>query len=419
MTTRNGSNGALDVAAIRNDFPILDKTARGKPLIYLDNAATSQKPRQVIQALVDYYEGYNANIHRGVHALAEEATERYEGTRQKVKSFIGAASTREILFTRNTTEAINLVAYTWGRQNIGAGDEILITRMEHHSNIVPWQIIAAERGAHVRYVEFDEDGIVEPEAIKNALTDRTKILAITHMSNVLGTINPVAEAARFAHDAGALILVDGAQSVPHMPVNVQELDCDFMAFSSHKMLGPTGVGVLYGKEALLESMPPFLGGGEMIDRVSDDMSTWNELPWKYEAGTPNIADVIAFGAAVDYLSALGMDRVREHERELVAYAIEAVGGVPDIKIYGPRDPVRRGGVVAFNFGEIHAHDVGTILDYEGIAVRVGHHCCQLLMKELDIPGTARASFYVYNTPEEVDALVTGLAKVKEMFKLGA
>jgi cysteine desulfurase / selenocysteine lyase len=419
MTTRIGSHGALDVTAIRTDFPILEKTARGKPLIYLDNAATSQKPRQVIQALVDYYEGYNANIHRGVHALAEEATERYEGTRQKVARFIGAASTKEIVFTRNTTEAINLVAYTWGRQHIGAGDEILITRMEHHSNIVPWQLIAAERGAKLRYIEFSEDGIVEPEDIKRALTDRTRILAITHMSNVLGTINPVAEAAKLAHAAGALILVDGAQSVPHMPVDVQELDCDFLAFSSHKMLGPTGVGVLYGKQALLESMPPFLGGGEMIERVSDDMSTWNELPWKYEAGTPNIADVVAFGAAIDYLSALGMDRVREHERELVAYAIEAIGGVPGIKIYGPRDAVRRGGVVAFNFGEIHAHDVGTILDYEGIAVRVGHHCCQLLMKSLDIPGTARASFYVYNTPEEVDALVTGLSKVKEMFKLGA
>lgn len=419
MTANNRTNGPLDVAAIRRDFPILEKTARGKPLVYLDNAATSQKPRAVIDALVEYYEGFNANIHRGVHALAEEATERYEGTRQKVARFINAPSTRTILFTRNTTEAINLVAYTWGRANIGAGDEILITRMEHHSNIVPWQIIAAERGATVRYIEFSEQGTIEPEDIQRALTDRTKILAMTHMSNVLGTINPVAEATRLAHQAGALILVDGAQSVPHMPVDVQELDCDFLAFSSHKMLGPTGVGVLYGREAVLESMPPFLGGGEMIDRVSDDMSTWNELPWKYEAGTPNIADVIAFGAAVDYLSGLGMERVREHERELVAYALEAIGGIPDVTIYGPKDAGRRGGVVAFNMGEIHAHDVGTIVDYEGIAIRVGHHCCQLLMKELDVPGTARASFYVYNTPEEVDRLVDGLAKVKEMLRIGA
>src|SRR5215211_2516311 len=418
MTIQTSTSGALDVATIRKDFPILAREVHGKPLIYLDNAATSQKPRQFIQALVEYYEGYNANIHRGVHALAELATERYEGTRQKVARFIGAASTREIIFTRNTTEAINLVAYTWGRQNIGAGDEILVTRMEHHSNVVPWQLLAAERGAKLRFISFSEECVVEPEDIKKALTDRTRILAITHMSNVLGTINPVAEAAKLAHEAGALILVDGAQSVPHMPVDVQDLDCDFLAFSSHKMLGPTGVGVLYGKEALLESMPPFLGGGEMIDRVSDDMSTWNELPWKYEAGTPNIADVIAFGAAIDYLSALGMERVREHERELVAYAMEAIGNVPDIKIFGPRDSVRRGGVVAFNFGDIHSHDVGMILDYEGIAVRVGHHCCQLIMKDLGIPGTARASFYVYNTPEEVDSLVTGLSKVKEMFRVG-
>jgi cysteine desulfurase / selenocysteine lyase len=419
MTSQIEAHGALNVAEIRKDFPILEKTARGKPLVYLDNAATSQKPRAVIQALVDYYEGYNANIHRGVHALAEEATERYEATRQKVARFIGASSTREILFTRNTTEAINLVAYTWGRQNISPGDEILITRMEHHSNIVPWQILAAERGAKLLYIPLTDDGTIEVEDIRRVLSDRTRILAITHMSNVLGTINPIPEVSRLAHEAGALILVDGAQSVPHMPVNVRELDCDFMAFSSHKMLGPTGVGVLYGKEALLVSMPPFLGGGEMIDRVSDDTSTWNELPWKYEAGTPNIADVIAFGAAIDYLSALGMDRVREHERELVAYALEAIGSIPQIKIYGPKDAVRRGGVVAFNFGDIHAHDVGTILDYEGIAIRVGHHCCQILMKELDIPGTARASFYIYNEPEEIDALVTGLSKVKEMFRLGA
>ncbi|MFN0073032.1 MAG: cysteine desulfurase [Chloroflexota bacterium] len=419
MTSLHSSLGALDVAAIRQDFPILTKFARGKPLIYLDNAATSQKPKAVINALVEYYEGFNANIHRGVHALAEEATERYEGVRQKVARFIHAPNTRSIVFTRNTTEAINLVAYTWGRQNISAGDEILITRMEHHSNIVPWQILAAERGAHLRFIELREDGTIEPEDIQKALTDRTKLLALTHMSNVLGTINPVAEAARLAHEVGAIILVDGAQSVPHMPVDVQALDCDFLAFSSHKMLGPTGVGVLYGREALLESMPPFLGGGEMIDRVSDAMSTWNELPWKFEAGTPNIADVIAFGAAIDYLSNLGMERVREHERELVAYALEAIGNVPEIQIYGPKDAVRRGGVVAFNYGEIHAHDVGTILDYEGIAVRVGHHCCQLLMKELDIAGTARASFYVYNTPEEVDALIVGLAKVKEMLRLGA
>src|SRR5215207_3054803 len=383
----------MDSDTIRADFPILARQVHGKPLVYLDNAATSQKPRQVIQALVDYYEGYNANIHRGVHALAEEATERYEGARLKVARFIGAPSTRSIIFTRNTTEAINLVAYTLGREKVGPGDEILITRMEHHSNVVPWQMLAQEKGATVRYIEFDENGVIDPEAVRQLVTDRTKILAITQMSNVLGTINPVAEIARIAHQAGAYVLIDGAQSVPHMPVNVVELDCDFMAFSSHKMLGPTGVGVLYGKEEILEAMPPFLGGGEMIDRVYDDHSTYNELPWKFEAGTPNIGDVIAFGAAIDYLSNLGMERVREHERELVAYAIEALGDIPEITLYGPKNAGQRGGVAAFNFGEIHAHDVGTILDYEGIAIRVGHHCCQVLMRHLDIAGTARASFY--------------------------
>src|SRR5215216_552979 len=308
----------MNIEKIRADFPILARQVHGRPLVYLDNAATSQKPRQVIQALVDYYEGYNANIHRGVHALAEEATERYEQTRRRVARFIGADGPDTIVFTRNTTEGINLVAYTWGRQNVGAGDEIVLTEMEHHSNLVPWQILAQEKGARLRFAELRDDGTLDLGQVRSLIGPRTRLVAMVHMSNVLGTINPVAEVARLAHEQGALMLVDGAQSVPHMPVDVRALGCDFLAFSSHKMLGPTGVGVLWGRRDLLESMPPFLGGGEMIADVSRDVSTYNELPWKYEAGTPNIADVVAFGAAIDYLEALGMEAVREHERELVA-----------------------------------------------------------------------------------------------------
>jgi cysteine desulfurase / selenocysteine lyase len=405
----------MNLSHLRDDFPILSRQVHGKPLVYLDNAATSQKPRQVIQALVDYYEGYNANIHRGVHALAEQATEAYESARGKVVRFIGADSPDTILFTRNTTEAINLVAYTWGRQQIGPGDEIIITEMEHHSNIVPWQILAQEKGARLRYITIRPDGTLDLGQYAELLGPRTRLVALSHVSNVLGTLNPVAEVARLAHQQGALVLVDGAQSVPHLPVKLADLDVDFFAFSSHKMLGPTGIGVLWGRRELLEAMPPFLGGGEMIADVGRDISTYNVLPWKYEAGTPNIADAIAFGAAIDYLEAVGMDAIRAHERDLTAYALEALGREPDLTIYGPRDADHRGGVIAFNLADIHSHDLGAVLDYEGIAIRVGHHCCQVLMKKLDIAGTARASFYLYNTEEEVDALVRALSAARAMF----
>ncbi len=405
----------FDPRALRADFPILERRVHDKRLVYLDNAATSQKPRQVIQALARYYECSNANVHRGLHTLAEEATEQYEGARRKAARFINASGPDEILFTRNTTEAINLVALTWGRANVRAGDEILITEMEHHSNLVPWQLLCQATGARLRYARICPDGTLDLDQVAALIGERTRLVAMTHMSNVLGTINPVGGVARLAHARGALLLVDGAQSVPHLPVDVRALDCDFLAFSSHKMLGPTGVGVLYGRRELLQAMPPLFGGGEMISRVEEQFSTWNELPWKFEAGTPNIADAIAFGAALDYLSALGMEAVREHERQLVAYALEALGQVPAITIYGPPDPAQRGGVVAFNFGGIHPHDVATVLDYEGVAVRAGHHCCQVLMRTLDIPAAARASFYVYNTEEDVDALVEALNSVREVF----
>ncbi|MCC7104363.1 MAG: cysteine desulfurase [Chloroflexi bacterium] len=399
---------------IREDFPILKRQVHGRPLVYLDNAATSQKPRQVIQALVDYYELHNANIHRGVHTLAEEATDLYEGARRRIGRFIGAESPASIIFTRNTTESINLVARTWGTANLRAGDEIVISEMEHHSNLVPWQMLAAERGVVLRYLEIDGDGQLSLEQAARLIGPRTRLVAISHTSNVLGTINPVAELGRLAHAQGALVLVDGAQGVPHMRVNVAELGADFLAFSSHKMLGPTGVGVLYGRPALLEAMPPFLGGGDMIEQVERERFTTNALPYKFEAGTPNIGDVIAFGAAIDYLEALGMDAVREHERELVAYALETIGAQPDVTVYGPKDPAHRAGVVAFNVGDIHPHDLGQIVDYDGVAIRAGHHCCQVLMRKLDIPGTGRASFYIYNTREDIDSLVTSLDRARKL-----
>jgi cysteine desulfurase/selenocysteine lyase len=408
-------HGSLDVAAIRRDFPILARQVHDKPLVYLDNAATSQKPRQVIQALVDYYEQTNANIHRGLHTLAEEATEAYEAARAKAARFIGAAGPDEIVFTRNTTESLNLVAYTWAADNIRDGDEIVITTMEHHSNIVPWQWVAERQGAILKYVEFGDDGTIDLADVERLVTPRTKLVSMTHMSNVFGTINPIREVAKIAHAHGALMLVDGAQSVPHMPVDVADLDCDFLAFSSHKMLGPTGVGVLWGRREILDAMRPFLGGGEMIELVGREETTYNVLPWKYEAGTPNIADVIAFGAAVDYLSALGMARVREHEIELTAYALERIGKIPGVTIYGPKDASQRGGVVAFTVDEVHPHDLGQIVDYDGVAIRAGQHCCQVLSASLGVPATARASFYVYNTPEEVDALVKAVEGARAIF----
>jgi cysteine desulfurase/selenocysteine lyase len=406
----------LDVQKIRKDFPILEREVYGKPLVYLDNAATSQKPRQVIDALVHYYEHSNANIHRALHCLGEEATEAYEAAREKVAKFINAPSPENIVFTRNTTEAINLVAYTWARQNIREGDEILLTRMEHHSNLIPWQRLAAEKGATTRYVEITDEQTLALDGLENLFDARTKMMAMPHVSNSLGTINPVEKIGAEARRHGVMFLVDGAQGTPHLPVDVQAIGCDFYAFSSHKMLGPTGVGVLYGRSELLEEMEPFLGGGEMIKKVTYEGATWNDLPWKFEAGTPNIADVIAFGAAIDYLSDVGMENVRQHEIEITDYALRKLSELDDMTIYGPQDLSQRGGVVSFNYGTLHPHDVGTILDRHGVAIRAGHHCTQPLMRQLGVSGTARASFYLYNTLEEVDVLVEALQAAREFFR---
>jgi cysteine desulfurase/selenocysteine lyase len=414
----------LDVDRIRADFPILQRQVHGKPLVYLDNAATSQKPESVIQVMDDYYRRYNANIHRGVHTLAEEATLEYENARRKVARFIHAYSPREVVFVRNTTEAINLVALTWGRANICAGDVIILSVLEHHSNLVPWQLLAKATGGRLEFIGLDPDGHLLLEDLDRLLDqfgERVKLVAVSGMSNVLGTINPVAEIATRAHKAGALMLVDGAQSVPHLPVDVQAIDADFLAFSGHKMLGPTGIGVLWARKEILQSMPPFLGGGDMIKSVHLRESEWNEIPHKFEAGTPNVADGIGLGAAVDYLSELNMEKVHDHEHVVVAYAMECLATVPNLHIYGP-PPEDRGGVVTFNLlrdGEvlIHPHDLASILDREGIAIRAGHHCAQPLMEHYGVPATARASFYVYNTEEEVDRLVEALFKAQQVFGL--
>jgi cysteine desulfurase/selenocysteine lyase len=398
----------LDVQAIRADFPILRRQVAGKPLVYLDNAATSQKPLSVIEAISNYYMYNNANVHRGIHLLSEEATSMYEGAREKVAKFINAPESREIIFTRNATESINLVAYSWGKHNINAGDEIIISAMEHHSNFVPWQQLALEKGAKLIIAELTEDGQLDLDGLKEKLNSKTKLVAITQMSNVLGTITPVKEIAKLVHEVGALFLVDGAQGVAHLPTDVQDIGCDFFVFSFHKMLGPTGVGVLFAKAEILEVMPPFLFGGDMISSVHRDRSRWNELPYKFEAGTPNIADVIGSGAAIDYLTKLGMDNVRKHEIELTEYALKAIQQIDDITVYGPMDCARRGGVISFNLPNIHPHDVGQVMSDLGIAVRAGHHCCQPLMKDLKVPGTARASFYVYNTFTEIDLFIEGL-----------
>jgi len=405
----------FDVAAIREDFPILQRQVHGKPLVYLDNAATTQKPRAVIEALVHFYEHHNANIHRAIHALGEEATAAYEETRAKVARFINAPRPECIVFTRNATEAINLVAYAWGRENLGPGDEIVLTEMEHHSNLVPWQRLAQETGATVKFIGVADDGTLALNDLGSFIGERTKLVAVTHVSNALGTINPVADIVAAAHRRGAVAVVDGAQGAPHMPVDVQAQDCDFYAFSAHKMLGPTGVGILYGRYELLDAMQPFLSGGEMIRRVRLEGANWNDVPWKFEAGTPNIADVIAFSAALDYLTALGMANVRAHEEELAAYALRRLRQNEELIVYGPLDASRRGGVVSFNYPDIHPHDVGTILDREGVAIRAGHHCTQPLMNRLGVAGTVRASFYIYNTAEEVDALLDGIEKVRTFF----
>jgi cysteine desulfurase/selenocysteine lyase len=402
-------------ARVRADFPILQQRMNGKPLVYLDSAATSQKPQAVIAALVRYYEQYNANVHRGIYSIAERATEAYEASRAKVAGFIHAANPAELVFTRSTTEAINLVAYAWGRANVRAGDEILITEMEHHSNLVPWQMLAAERNARLLVVPFDDQGMLIMDEFDRLLSERTKLIALTHQSNVLGTINPVRELAAKAHAAGALVLVDGAQSVPHMPVDVQALGVDFYAFSAHKMCGPTGAGALWARYELLDAMPPFQGGGEMIMLVHLDRSTYKDPPHKFEAGTPNIADCIAWGDAVDYLTGLGMAAVREHEMQLTHYAMRRLSEVPGLRLFGPESPQRRGGVLAFDLDVAHPHDVAQILDQDGIAVRAGHHCAQPLHRRLDVGATTRASLYLYNTEQDVDALVAGLLGVRRMF----
>ncbi|MFN3763287.1 MAG: cysteine desulfurase [Anaerolineae bacterium] len=400
----------LDMEQIRADFPALSRTVHGHPLVFLDSAASSQKPLPVLEAMERIYRECYANVHRGIYAFSEEATLAYENARDRVASFINAPVREEIVFTRNTTEAINLVAYAWGRTNIRPGDRILLTEMEHHSNLVPWQLLAQEKGAHLVYLPITDDGLLRMDLLDSLLDERVKLVAVTMMSNVLGTINPVQEIIRKAHAVGAVVLVDAAQAVPHMPVDVQALDCDFLAFSGHKMCGPTGIGVLYGKEALLEAMPPFLSGGDMIRKVEWESATWNRLPWKFEAGTPAFVEGIGLGAAVDYLTGIGMEAIAEHERELTAYAMERLSALEGLTIVGP-PAHQRGGVIAFTFRGIHPHDVAHMLDMEGVAVRAGHHCAQPLHRRLGLTATVRASFYLYNTPEEVDYLAQALERV--------
>ena len=406
---------AIDIHRLRADFPILDQQVNGRRLVYLDSAATSQKPRPVIDAITRYYETSNANIHRGVHTLAVRATDQYEAARGRVAGFIGASEPGSVVFTRNTTEAINLVARSWGDEHIGEGDEIVLTLMEHHSNIVPWQLLARRKGAVLRYAGIRPDGTLDLDGLAALIGPRTKLVAVTHMSNVLGTINPVAEIATMARRAGAVLLVDGAQSVPHLAVDVEALGADFFAFSAHKMLGPTGVGVLWAGAGLLEGMEPFLGGGDMISIVRRDESTWADVPHKFEAGTPNIADVVAFEAAIDYLEALGMDAVRAHEQELTGYALDRLRRGPGLRIFGPEDPAVRGGVVSFAMDSAHPHDIATIADGYGVAIRAGHHCAQLLMRELGVPATARTSFGIHNGTDDIDALVEALGRVVQVF----
>ena len=416
-TTNHAAAGAparaLDVERVREEFPILRETVHGKPLVYLDNAASAQKPRAVIEAEAAVYETYYSNIHRGVHSLSMRATDAYEAAREKARRFVGAAHTREIVFTRGTTESINLVASSYGRRHVGRDDEVLITGMEHHSNIVPWQMLCEEKSAKLRVAPIDEDGQVVLEEFERLLSPRTKIVAVAHVSNALGTVNPVRRMAELAHARGAVILVDGAQAAPHIAVDVKALDADFYVLSAHKIYGPSGVGVLYGRQALLEAMPPWQGGGDMILSVTFEKTTYNELPYKFEAGTPNIAGVIAFGAALDYVTAIGLDRIAAYEHELLAYATNRVLEIPGLRIIGTaRD---KAAVVSFVLEAAHPHDIGTILDYEGVAVRTGHHCAQPVMDRYGLPATARASMAFYNTKEEIDVLVKGLHKVREVF----
>jgi len=405
----------LNTDLIRKDFPILERTtASGARVVYLDSTATSQKPLAVIEAMNDFYRRSNANIHRGVHTLAEESTALYEGAREKIAKFINAASARQVIYTRNTTESINLVAYSWARANLKAGDLVILTEMEHHSNLVPWHMLAAERGVELDFITVTADGLLDLDAYKSLLARGPKLVSFTHMSNVLGTVNPAAEIIHLARDAGAVTLVDGAQSVPHLAVDVQALDADFYAFSAHKMCGPTGIGALYGKAELLEAMPPFLGGGDMIREVKLRSFRPNSLPHKFEAGTPAIAEAVGFGAAVDYLTKIGMDKIAAHEHAITEYALERLEEIPGVKVFGPSAD-KKGGVAAFTLEGIHPHDVAQILDQDGIAVRAGHHCAQPLHEKFGIPATSRASFYLYSTKAEVDLLVDGIYKVKKLF----
>ena len=405
---------ALDVEDVRKDFPILERTINGKPLIYLDSAATSQKPRQVIDRVVDFYERHNANIHRSVHTLGEEATEAYEGARAKLARFIGAPDSDSVVFNRGTTESLNLVAFGWGRKFLREGDEVLLTELEHHSNIVPWQLTANATGAVLRYIPITDDGRLDMAAFESLLTDRTRVVALSGMSNVLGTMPPVRRIADAAHAVGAVVVVDGAQLVPHSPVDVAQLDCDFLTISGHKMLGPTASGGLYARRELLERMDPFLGGGEMILEVYPDHSTFKQPPWKFEAGTMNIAEEIGLAAAIEYLEGLGMEAVRRHEKEMTAYALARLSEI-GATVFGPTDVELRGGAVSFWFRDIHPHDLAQILDQEGVCIRAGHHCAQPLMRVLGVPATARASFYIYNTLGEVDALVSALGRAEAIF----
>jgi cysteine desulfurase / selenocysteine lyase len=408
--------GALDVARIRDDFPILARTFGGRPLVYLDSANTTQRPRAVIDAERAFYERHNANAHRAVYTLGEEATELFEGARARIAGFLGAPEPETVVFNRGTTESINLVAHAWGRRSLRAGDEILLTEMEHHSNIVPWQLCSRDTGATLRYIPLTDEGLLDLSELGSLLTERTRILAITGMSNSLGTMPPLRQLIDAAHAVSAVVVVDGAQLVPHHPVDVSELDCDFLAFSGHKMLGPMASGGLYAKRELLEAMDPFLGGGEMIREVHHDHSTWNQVPYKFEAGTMNVAQEVALGAAVDYLEALGMDAVRAHEEDITGYAIDRLLDA-GATVFGPKDTSVRGGAVSFWFGEIHPHDLATIVNEDGIAIRAGHHCNQLVMRRYGVPATARASFYVYSTRDEVDALIDSLAKAEAVLGL--
>jgi cysteine desulfurase/selenocysteine lyase len=405
----------INVARIREDFPVLKRQVNGKPLIYFDNAATSQKPKAVIDTVDRYYREYNANIHRGIHKLAEEATLAHEEAREKFAKFVNARRMEEIVFTRNATEAMNLVAQAWGRANVAKDDKIVVTIMEHHSNIVPWQILAKEKGAKVEYIKIDEDGKLRQNEMEELIDQKTKIVCVAQASNVLGTVNPIREIGKIAHRNGALLLVDAAQSVPHMAVDVRDMDCDFAAFSGHKMLGPMGIGVLYGKSDLLREMPPFLTGGEMIKEVHTSGATWKEIPFKFEAGTPNVSGAIGLGAAVDYLRGIGMKNVHDYENEITKYALEKMSGVGGLVVYGPKDIAKRVGVISFNLGDIHAHDLASILDEDGIAIRSGQQCAGPLMDFLGIPAASRASFYVYNTKEEVDIFIAALEKARKLF----